>query len=165
MIGIGPVDDAVAVEQHAGDARVLAGQYIGSGQRFQRAQGDVAKIADRRRHEIERDVERARGNAGIVQAIAALPLPIRGVRRFVFFQLQLPDGDAGGPVLAFMSEPAWQGKGARRPARASSGDSARQTPCFSGAVSAILPVHILPVGRPGHSQLTLRREPRPPSNG
>ncbi len=95
VVGVGPVDDAVTVEQHAGDAGVLAGEHVGAGKRFKRPQGDVAKIADRRRHQIERDIERTRGNAGIVQPIAALLLPIRGVRRLMFFQLQLPDGDAG----------------------------------------------------------------------
>ncbi len=39
--------DGVAVEQLAGDAGVLAGDQVGAGQRFQRAQRDVAEIADR----------------------------------------------------------------------------------------------------------------------
>ncbi len=77
VVGVGPVDDAVTVEQHAGDAGVLAGEHVGAGKRFKRPQRDVAKIADRRCHQIERGIERARGNAGIVQPIAALPLPIR----------------------------------------------------------------------------------------
>ncbi len=39
--------DGVAVEQFAGDAGVLAGDQVGAGERFQRAQRDVAEIADR----------------------------------------------------------------------------------------------------------------------
>ena len=41
------------VEQFSRDARVLAGDQIGGGQHFQRAQRDVAQVSDRRRHQIE----------------------------------------------------------------------------------------------------------------
>jgi hypothetical protein len=73
VIGVGAVLDAVAIEQHAGDAGVLAGQHIGAGQRFQRPQRDVAEIADRGRDKIKAGLLRAGGNGHVVQAEAALP--------------------------------------------------------------------------------------------
>jgi hypothetical protein len=62
VIGARPLPDAVAVEQHAGDPCILAGQDVGGGQGLQRAQRDVAEIADRRRHQIERGIQRPRGD-------------------------------------------------------------------------------------------------------
>ncbi len=54
-----PLPDAVAVEQHSRHARVLAGEHVRPRKRLQRAQRDVAEIADRRRHQIERGVRAA----------------------------------------------------------------------------------------------------------
>jgi hypothetical protein len=77
VIGIGPVDDAVAVEQHAGHARVLAGEHIGAGQRFERPQRDIGEIADGRRDQVERRLQRPGRDDGIVQAkrLSALARP------------------------------------------------------------------------------------------
>ena len=47
-----------AVEKHAGDARVLAGDDVGGGQRRERAERGVAEIADRGRHNIEPGFQR-----------------------------------------------------------------------------------------------------------
>ena len=53
VIGLELRRDAVALGQPAGDAGVLAGDDVDAGQRFQRAQGDVAEIADRGRHQMQ----------------------------------------------------------------------------------------------------------------
>ena len=45
--------DAVMLGQLAGDAAVLAGDHVGGGERLQRAQADVAQIADRGGDQIE----------------------------------------------------------------------------------------------------------------
>ena len=45
--------DAVMIEQLSRDAGILAGNHVGAGERFQRADGDVAQISDRGRDEIE----------------------------------------------------------------------------------------------------------------
>ncbi len=74
MIGDRALPDAVAVEQDAGDPRVLAGEDVGAGQRFQRAQRDVAEIADRRRHQIERRLDRAGGDLGLADEIGVVLL-------------------------------------------------------------------------------------------
>ncbi|MCY1301669.1 hypothetical protein D9M70_512940 [compost metagenome] len=87
VIGVGPVHDAIAVEQHARNPRVLAGEHVGAGKRFQCAQRDIAEIADRGRHQIERRIERPGRNADIVQAIAALSLPARCFRSLLLFHL------------------------------------------------------------------------------
>ena len=42
---------------------------VGAGQRFQRPQRDVAEIADRRRHQIERRLERPRRDLGLADQI------------------------------------------------------------------------------------------------
>ena len=55
--------DAVAFGELAGDAGVLAGDDVGAGEQFERAQGDVAQISDRCRHQIE-----AGGNLGRPQS-------------------------------------------------------------------------------------------------
>ena len=47
VVGRERCGDAVMVEQLARDPRVLAGDQVGRGQRFQRAERDVAQIADR----------------------------------------------------------------------------------------------------------------------
>jgi hypothetical protein len=76
VVGVGAVLDAVAIEQDAGDAGVLAGEHIGASQGFQRAQGNIAEISDRRGDEIEPRLLRAGGNRHVVQAEAALPAAI-----------------------------------------------------------------------------------------
>jgi hypothetical protein len=45
--------DVVMLEQHARRARILAGDVVHAAQGFQRAQGDVAQVADGCRNEIE----------------------------------------------------------------------------------------------------------------
>ncbi len=54
--------DAVALGQLAGDAGILAGDAVGRRQGFQRAQADVAEIADRRGNEIKASLGLAGGN-------------------------------------------------------------------------------------------------------
>ena len=56
--------DAITLKQDAGDAGILAGENIGRGQRFQRADGDIAKIADGCGDEIKRRLQRPRRNGG-----------------------------------------------------------------------------------------------------
>ena len=53
VIGFEQRRDRVALGQPAGDAGILAGDDVDAGQRFQRAQGDVAEIADRGRHQMQ----------------------------------------------------------------------------------------------------------------
>ena len=72
VIRDGTLADAVAAEQHAGDARVLCGDDIGAGQDFERAQRDIAEIADRRRDEVERRLERPGGDLQRPDAVAAV---------------------------------------------------------------------------------------------
>ena len=62
VVGDRALPDPVAFEQHPGHPRILASQHVGCGERFQRPQRDVAEIADRRGHQIERRLERARRN-------------------------------------------------------------------------------------------------------
>ena len=45
--------DAVAVEKPPRHARVLAGEEVGGGERVERAERHVGKIADRCRHDVE----------------------------------------------------------------------------------------------------------------
>jgi hypothetical protein len=45
--------DRIALGQAAGDSGVLAGDDVDAGQCLQRAQGDVAEMADRGCHQIE----------------------------------------------------------------------------------------------------------------
>src|SRR5947209_2354593 len=57
----------VAVEQFARDAGVFTGDQVGAGEGLQRAQGDIAEIADRRGNQIEprrkpRTLDRLVGN-------------------------------------------------------------------------------------------------------
>ena len=59
--------DRVAVEQFARDAGVFTGDQVGAGEGLQRAQGDVAEIADWRGNEIQprrkpRTLDRLVGN-------------------------------------------------------------------------------------------------------
>ncbi len=90
VIGEGPVANAVAVEQYAGDAGVLAGEHVGSGKRFQRTQGDIGEIADGRGDEIERRLQRPGGYGNVMQAVAArmapavLVMPVHARAAFLF---------------------------------------------------------------------------------
>ncbi|ASY59018.1 hypothetical protein SS05631_c41150 [Sinorhizobium sp. CCBAU 05631] len=64
-----------------------------------------------------------------------------------------------------MSERPAQGK-AGRDGRLLHLGKARETACFRGDFSAILPVHIAPAGRPGHTQFDAAAgAPRPSGNG
>ncbi len=56
--------DTVTLEQDARDAGILAGENISRSQRLQRANGDVAQIADGGGDEIKRALQRTRGNCG-----------------------------------------------------------------------------------------------------
>ena len=53
VIGLEQGRDRVALGEPAGDAGILAGDDVDAGQRLQRAQGDVAEIADRGRHQMQ----------------------------------------------------------------------------------------------------------------
>ena len=46
------------LHQLAGDARVLAGHRVAAPQRLDRAQGDVAQVANRRRDDVEAGSQR-----------------------------------------------------------------------------------------------------------
>jgi hypothetical protein len=82
MIGDGFRLDRIAVEQAAGDAGILAGEDIAGGQRFERADGDVAEIADRRGDDIEARLQRRGGDFMAADNEARSPLippaPLRG---------------------------------------------------------------------------------------
>ena len=71
VIGEHPPLDAEAMQQLGGDARILAGEAVGPGDEFQPAQGHVAEIADRRRHQIEARLRLRRRVRHIPDAIAA----------------------------------------------------------------------------------------------
>ena len=77
VIGNRPLSDTIAVEQHAGDAGVFACKHIGGGQRLQRTDGDVAEIADRRRDEIKRRLQRPRDDHSLADHEAARWRPPR----------------------------------------------------------------------------------------
>jgi len=106
--------NAEAVGQTAGDAGVLAGDDVDPGQGFQRPQGDVAEIADRRRHQVQtrRRLRRgqrlsghregARGRRGLVGS------RIYG-SRFCAHTGNL-DHDGRGEDTGF-PEPAYRGRG------------------------------------------------------
>ena len=55
---------AVGGQQLAGDAGVLGQHQVGGGQHVERAQGDVAQVPDRRRHQIEAGRQRGGGGRG-----------------------------------------------------------------------------------------------------
>jgi hypothetical protein len=71
VVGIGPDVNAVAVEQDTCNAGIFAGKDIGSRQRFQRPQRNVAEIADRRRDKIESGFQRTGGDRNIMQPIGS----------------------------------------------------------------------------------------------
>ena len=53
VIGLEQPRDRIALGEPAGDAGILASDDIDAGQRLQRAQGDVAEIADRGCHQMQ----------------------------------------------------------------------------------------------------------------
>ena len=91
--------DAVMVEQLAGDARVLAGDQVGGGQRFERPQRDVAQVADRGRDQMQaagepRRLDRLAGErcsaasgalSSSVMAATLAGVPRRVIRRVLEF--------------------------------------------------------------------------------
>lgn len=91
VIGGGPIDDAVAVQQHPRHPRVLAGEHIDPRKRLEGSQRDVAEIADRRCHEIKARLQRARRNVDIVQAKTAPPVLFGCIRGLLLLQRRLPN--------------------------------------------------------------------------
>ena len=76
-----PSGDAVDLHQVAQGARILGHQHIGPGQHIQRPQRDVARRADRRRHEMQPRRNGAQGRfvravGGVVACLTSL-LPFR----------------------------------------------------------------------------------------
>ena len=63
-------DDGVAIEELARHPRILAGDQIGAGKRRERAQGDIAEIADRRRHDMQSGSDPAGGNGMAVDDVS-----------------------------------------------------------------------------------------------
>ena len=82
VLGLGPLIvlvqgdaaplDAIVVEQPRRHAGILAEDDLGRGQRFERADGDVAQVADRGGHDIEARRQRRRREGGAGDEIARI---------------------------------------------------------------------------------------------
>jgi hypothetical protein len=68
VIGDERRDDAVVAQEHGGDPGILAGDQIGSGQRCQSANRNIAEIADGRGDDMEAGRQRTGGQ----------PVPVNG---------------------------------------------------------------------------------------
>ncbi len=150
MIGEGTIVDAVAVEQDAGHARVLAGKHVGTRKRFQRSQGYIAEIADRGSDQIERRRQRSGRNADIEEAerarLAALAVVVVAHKDPAIRLVSI------GSLWARRATSAR----ARQFSRGSAPESAeclwmtRYSSCNSVLNSAILPVHSCGLGPQRH---------------
>jgi hypothetical protein len=82
VIGANRPADPVVIKELAAPARILARNHVGGGQDFERAEGNVAQIADRRGDQVEAGRNwRCRGGMPIEDITAARTLPPKRERR------------------------------------------------------------------------------------